>query len=109
MFPEEGITSGGSVSLKPERTDNYSAGFVFTPRQIPNLTITADYYQLNSEGVIVGDAFGFLVLQNAANGSFADRVVRDANGVLQSLLNTPFNAARKPLRCRFLRPIYEQH
>lgn len=95
VFPKRGITSGGSIALKRERTDNYSAGFVLTPRQIPNLTITADYYQLNSEGVIVGGAAGFVLLQNAANGSFADRVVRDANGVLQSVLDLPFNAARK--------------
>lgn len=46
VFPEQGLTSGGSIALKPERTDNYSAGFVLTPRQIPHLTITADYYQL---------------------------------------------------------------
>ncbi len=45
--------------------------------------------------MIVGGAAGFLVLQNAANGSFADRVVRDTNGVLESVLNLPFNAARK--------------
>ncbi|MBA3386117.1 MAG: TonB-dependent receptor, partial [Chthoniobacterales bacterium] len=107
--PEAGDTIGGSIDLQPERTDNYSAGLVFTPRQIPNLTITADYYQLNSEGIIVsgGDVAQFVVLQNAANGSFADRIVRDASGALQSVLETPFNAARKAVEGIDITAIYE--
>src|SRR5204862_2035946 len=49
--PRDGTIIGGSVDLQPERSDDYSAGFVFTPRQLPNLTVTADYYQLNSKDV----------------------------------------------------------
>jgi outer membrane receptor protein involved in Fe transport len=107
VFPEQGFTTGGSVALQPERTDNYSVGFVFTPRQVPNLTITADYYQLNSEGVIVSGTADFVLLQNAANGSFADRIVRDAFGTLQSVLETPFNAARKSVAGIDFNAIYE--
>lgn len=95
VVPGGFYTTGGSLDLQPERTDNYSAGFVFTPRQIPNLTLTADYYQLNSEGIVASSVAQFLVIQNAVSGLFADRIIRDAGGALFSVIDTPFNAARK--------------
>ncbi len=101
------VTSGGAVALGPERTDSYSAGFVFTPRQIPNLTITADYYQLNSKDILVSGTLPFVLSQNAANGSFADRIVRDSLGNLISVVDTPFNAARKSAEGIDLTAVYE--
>ena len=105
--PPGGTIIGGSVDLQPERTDNYSAGFVFTPRQIPNLTVTADYYQLNSEGVVITGFAQGAVVRNAADGSFADRVIRDANGTLQQVLDFPFNAARKAVEGIDITAVYE--
>ena len=94
--PPGGTMVGGSVDLQPERTDNYSVGLVLTPRQIPNLTITADYYQLNSEGGIVIAFAQAAVVRNAADGfTFADRIIRDSSGVLQTVLDFPFNSARR--------------
>ena len=101
------VTTGGAVALGPERTDSYSAGFVFTPRQIPNLTITADYYQLNSKDILVSGTIDFVLSQNAANGSFADRIVRDSAGNLLSVIDTPFNAARKSAEGIDITAVYE--
>ena len=105
--PPGGTIIGGSVDLQPERTDDYSAGLVFTPRQIPNLTITADYYQLNSEGVIITGFAQAAIVRNAADGSFADRVIRDASGTLQQVLDFAFNSSRKAVEGIDLTAVYE--
>ena len=107
VVPEGTYTTGGSLDLQPERTDNYSAGFVFTPRQVPNLTLTADYYQLNSEGIVVSGVAQFIVIQNAVSGLFADRIIRDAGGNLFSVIDTPFNAARKAVEGIDVNVVYE--
>jgi iron complex outermembrane receptor protein len=105
--PPGGTIIGGSADLQPERTDDYSAGFVFTPRRIPNLTVTADYYQLNSEGVVITGFSQGAIVRNAADGSFAARVIRDASGALQQVLDFPFNSARKSVEGIDLTAVYE--
>ncbi|MEO7179188.1 MAG: TonB-dependent receptor, partial [Allosphingosinicella sp.] len=46
------IVSGGNPNLKEESSDNYTAGFVLTPRFIPGLSISSDYYDITVNGVI---------------------------------------------------------
>ena len=105
--PPGGTIVGGSVDLQPERTDNYSAGFVLTPRFVPNLTLTADYYQLNSEGVVVTGFAQAAVVRNALNGSFADQIIRLPNGALFQVIDLPFNAARKAVEGIDVTGVYE--
>ena len=45
-----GLTGSGNPSLKPEKSDQWTAGVVLTP--IPQLTLTADYYHVRIKGVI---------------------------------------------------------
>ena len=106
--PPGGTMIGGNIELEPERTDSYSAGFVLTPRQVPGLTLTADYYQLNSEGVIVTAFAQAAVVRNAADGfTFADRIIRDASGVLVSVLDFPFNSARRAVEGIDVTAVYQ--
>lgn len=42
----------GSQSLKPEKTENINLGLVLSPAFIPNLTITADYWQIKQTGIV---------------------------------------------------------
>jgi outer membrane receptor protein involved in Fe transport len=37
---------GGNTALQPETSQNWSAGFVFTPTFVPRLSVTADYYNV---------------------------------------------------------------
>jgi outer membrane receptor protein involved in Fe transport len=37
---------GGNTALKPEESDTYSYGFVFTPGFVPGLSVTVDYYDI---------------------------------------------------------------
>lgn len=41
-----------SPTLKPERADTWTVGGVFTPRFIPGLTLSADYYDIDISGAI---------------------------------------------------------
>lgn len=47
-----GIVSGSNPDLKEETSDSYTAGVVFTPKFIPGLTLTADYYHITVKNVI---------------------------------------------------------
>lgn len=44
--------TGGNPNLSEESSDNYTAGFVLTPRFIPGLSISADYYDITVNDVI---------------------------------------------------------
>jgi len=46
------ISSQGNASLKPEVARTYTAGVVFTPGAIPNLTLSYDYYHIDLKNAI---------------------------------------------------------
>ena len=56
---------GGNPNLKPEIGNTLSAGFVFTPSRVPNLSIAADYYQVKLSGAVSS-----LSIQNIVNQCF---------------------------------------
>ena len=68
LQPPEGVWQGGNTELKPERTDAYSAGLVYTPKWLPGFTMTVDWYQLFTRDLIVGAA-DFAQLMLTANGT----------------------------------------
>ncbi|MCX6952753.1 MAG: TonB-dependent receptor [Verrucomicrobia bacterium] len=39
-------TGGGNPNLKPEESKSYSAGFVYEPRQVKGLTLSADFFKI---------------------------------------------------------------
>jgi outer membrane receptor protein involved in Fe transport len=71
------VVSGGNPDLLPEDADNLTIGLVFTPSFAERLSLTLDYYQIEKEGIIGSIDRNFVLAQNAANGSYADRVTRD--------------------------------
>ncbi|MGF1545618.1 MAG: TonB-dependent receptor domain-containing protein [Parvularculaceae bacterium] len=44
--------SGGNPDLEPERAETWTVGFVLEPEYIPNLTIIADFYDIDIDGAI---------------------------------------------------------
>lgn len=46
------IFTGGNTALRPEDSKTYSAGFVFTPTFVKNLTLTIDYFDIAIRGAI---------------------------------------------------------
>jgi outer membrane receptor protein involved in Fe transport len=76
---------GGNPGLKPEVADTYSVGFVLTPRAIPNLSISVDYFDIKIKQVI-GPIGGDVILNNCLNGvnsaTFCPLVHRGVGGSL---------------------------
>ncbi len=45
-------TQGGNINLKPEKSNSYTVGAVFTPAVVPGLSITVDYYNIKITGAV---------------------------------------------------------
>jgi outer membrane receptor protein involved in Fe transport len=58
-------TAGGNPNLKPETSISRSAGFVYSPSQVPGLDVQADYFKIELEQPIRG-----IGAQNLVNGCF---------------------------------------
>jgi len=76
---------GGNPALAPEVADTYSVGLVLTPRAIPNLSISLDYFDIKIKEVI-GPIGGDVILNNCLNGvnsgTFCPLVHRGVGGTL---------------------------
>ena len=71
----------GAANLDPEDTESINFGVVLTPSFIPGLTLTADYWQVEQEGIIgiFGNRNSLLLdLLLRLQGSSNPNVVRDA-------------------------------
>jgi len=44
--------SGSNPSLRPETSQNFTAGFVYSPKAVKGLTLTADYFKINQYEVV---------------------------------------------------------
>jgi outer membrane receptor protein involved in Fe transport len=63
LQPPEGTWERGDPNLKPEESTNWTAGVVYSPKFVPGLTITADWYQIYTTNVIVdSDDFAQILL-----------------------------------------------
>jgi outer membrane receptor protein involved in Fe transport len=79
------VLSGGNPDLAPEDADNLTVGAVFTPDFAPGLAATLDVYRIKKDAIIGTIDRNFVLAENAANGSYADRITRDptTNAVLE--------------------------
>ena len=82
---QELTRNGGNPNLKPETAKTYTAGFVFQPRPVPNLSFTIDYFHIT-----VDDAIGVTGTANVLNGCYAggvdeycSLVIRNNSGAIQ--------------------------
>ncbi len=78
--------TGGNPNLKPEKSDTYTAGIVWSPSFISGLNITADYFDIKVEDFIAGIGANTIIngCVSGANPSFCPLVVRDAIGSIRS-------------------------
>jgi iron complex outermembrane recepter protein len=115
LQPNQGVWERGNPLLKPEETTNWTAGIVYSPKFVPGLTLTADWYQIYTTNVIVqADDFSQVLLAQGVvdpdgygNGSGEVNIVgpftgqaggtglgitRDSNGGLQAIDSVTNNA-----------------
>ncbi len=89
---------GGRSTIRPETGKTWTAGAVLTPRFLPGLTLTADYYDIridNAVGAVLPQATldtCFVVARDIAN-VFCQQVKRQANGQLASVDSSDINVA----------------
>jgi outer membrane receptor protein involved in Fe transport len=78
------FNQGGNTALKPETSDTYSYGIVFTPRFAPGLSVSLDYFDIKVDDLI--STFGAANTLDACyefNDSAAcGRIHRNQNGQL---------------------------
>jgi outer membrane receptor protein involved in Fe transport len=59
-----GVLVGGNTNLKPEKTDTWTAGLVYSPKFVPGFTLTADWYQVFTQNLIIsGEDYAQLLLE----------------------------------------------
>ncbi|MSU57180.1 MAG: TonB-dependent receptor [Pedosphaera sp.] len=93
----------GNPNLKPETAENFTAGIVFTPNGLKNLTVSLDWYRIEQENV-PNSADQLILDQNFADGGpfdpnavFANRIVADPNSpeIYQSLSSPTLNLSQR--------------
>lgn len=87
----------GNPNLQAERATTYTGGFVFTPRIVPHLSLTMDYYDIKIKGAIASLAAGTIVndcVDSATlNNQFCGQVTRGPDGNVFNVVTSNFNVA----------------
>lgn len=80
FYPTEFI-AGGNPNLKPESSDTFTVGAVFSPVAVEGLTVTVDYYDLEIEDTI-GGIFPDVICFDPKNAAdvFCENLERDSTG-----------------------------
>ena len=94
--------SGGNPNLEPEVAETLTAGFVYTPSFIPNLAITADYFDIEITDLITsfgGSTANVLavcygpIIQGNPSSPYCQAVSRLSNGSIEFVSLTDRNVA----------------
>jgi len=102
---QQQVLIGGSPKLKPEKSNNWGAGFVLTPRFTPGLSFAVDYYNIRiSNTVLTGGIVGATSVDTVLlgcygaqqNQQYCDLIRRNAAGTISQVnsLNDNFGVAR---------------
>lgn len=92
LFYPTTYIDGGNPNLKPEVGDSWTSGFVWTPEQWPEFSMTMDYYDIE-----VSDTVGYIpvsqVCFDPANTGlrYCDLIQRDETGNVSQVSNQPQN------------------
>jgi iron complex outermembrane receptor protein len=85
------VIYGGNGKLKPEKSEQASAGFVVDP--VKGMSIAVDYWKINVNNLVTELAPSFVVNQAAAgNPQYTGQVTRDGAGNITSIVGTKVNA-----------------
>ncbi len=92
--PETQTLIQSSPDLQPEDSQTFSAGFVYSPKVVPNLTISSDVWQIERTGV-VQSAFLDAVLARELAGTLlpGERVERLSDGSISRIVVSNRNEA----------------
>jgi outer membrane receptor protein involved in Fe transport len=73
---------GGNPDLQPETSLSRTVGFVYSPSQLPGLSVNADYYKIEVDHALItlGSQNLFNACYLGGNQSFCSAITRNANG-----------------------------
>lgn len=84
----------GNPALRPELADTTTAGIIYSPRFIPGLQLSVDYYRISLKGAIASiSAAQELAFCNAGQAQYCQYVHRDATQAILSIDTVPVNVA----------------
>jgi iron complex outermembrane recepter protein len=74
--------TGGNPDLEPEEADTLSFGMTLTPRFLPNFSLSLDWFQIKTEGLVgtIPLSVSFNSCLNGTQPLFCQNIVRDAEG-----------------------------
>ena len=81
---------GGNPKLQPETSDNRALGIVWTPGDFTGFHASIDLFEIRQNDVI-DTSPQYLINQNANNGLFSNRVLRDDAGDITRVVATRLN------------------
>ncbi|WP_237067226.1 TonB-dependent receptor [Microbulbifer guangxiensis] len=99
---------GGNPELNPETSDNRSVGAVWTPRFAKGFSATVDIYDIRQNDVI-DTSPQYLINQNALEGLYTERVLRDERGDITRIRATRLNIGAREVRGLDLSLRYERN
>lgn len=85
------ITTGGNPDLEPETSDSFTVGGVWSPRAIPGLGVTVDFYDIELENSITSIGAQSILDACAFSGRLCDFIDRSGSGEVSSLLDSQVN------------------
>ncbi len=84
-------TVSGNPDLQPETSRNYSVGAVLTPKAVPGLSLSVDWYRIKVSDTITSLGSQRILNLCANTGDKCDLISRDAAGEITNLLDGPVN------------------
>ncbi len=87
------VLTGGNPDLKPEESETWTAGLVYSPKFVPGFTLTADWYQVFTRNLIVSGAANAQLLLSVDPFNPAIHRDEDNNVVFIESLNS--NAGKR--------------
>jgi hypothetical protein len=111
LFPSHDPQNGGAFeietntlvksnpNLQPEDSRSFSAGFVYSPKYVPGLTYSMDFWDIERTGVIFAKTAD-QVLQDELNGTLTagERVERDSSGNITRITTQNLNSSSQTAR-----------
>ncbi len=85
---------GGNIELTAEKSEHFNVGLFWTYGKKSQIEASLDLFRIQQHNVIDANA-QFVLDQNAINGSYPNRVIRDNNGEILQINATNINIGRR--------------
>jgi iron complex outermembrane receptor protein len=97
--PETNTLIFSNPNLQPEDSRSFSAGFVYTPKYVPGLTFTTDFWDIERTGVVFASTAD-QVLQRELTGTLlpGEAVERDEGGFITRIVTQNRNFGAQTAR-----------